>query len=88
MTAMPPVVFSSVDPPQLIHFVALLCHHADRQAAVAYGLWRLRKDRQRVMGYIEEINALLVPCLRQAGAPIGEAVVLDLFAGLPAEASA
>ncbi len=33
------------------------------------------------MGYIEEINALLVPCLRQAGAPIEEAVVLDLFAG-------
>ena len=53
------------------------------------------------MGYIEEITEVLVPCLRQAGAPTEEEayprqrlteekgrVVLDLFAGLPAEASA
>ncbi len=33
------------------------------------------KFRQRVMGYIEEINALLVPRHTE------EAVVLDLFAG-------
>ena len=34
------------------------------------------------MGYIEEINELLVPRHTE------EAVVLDLFAGLPTEASA
>lgn len=46
------------------HTAALLCVHADRQ-----------EDRQRVTGYIEEINALLVPRHTE------EAVVLDLFAG-------
>lgn len=43
---------------------ALLCHHADRQ-----------EYRQRVMGYMDEINSLLVPRHTE------EAIILDLFAG-------
>ena len=58
------IVESSHFPLQHKHCVSLLCRHADRQ-----------ENRQRVMGYIEKINELLVPNTTE------DAVVLDLFAG-------